>query len=204
MAFRNSCCGCGCGSLRWAASCPPPQGSRLACVFLGRSVCDSDFLLVRREVSSFLVLLVRREVSFSFVLMVCSARRIEFLDGCLAVRVVHVTGNVTALGITWCQEQRLFCHNVVLFISHVVSTKRNNSEDNSPASQIAQLRDFDYKILLCLCGAPPRATPYPAQLHSPQSLGSASRGFEKFRNYDFCFVWRPAPRHTVPSTAPLP
>ena len=65
--------------------------------FLGRSVCDSGFLLVRREVSFFLVLLVRRDVSVSLVFMVCSARRIEFLDSCLAIRVVHVTGKVTAL-----------------------------------------------------------------------------------------------------------
>jgi len=52
--------------------------------------------------------------------------------------------------------------------------------------------------IVCVCGAPPRATPSPAP-----SRSGVRFEYGKFRVCFGIIVWRPSPRHTVPSSAPL-
>ena len=84
---------------------------------------------------------------------------------------------------------------------------QHRSAPSEPGFRFVPCFENSIKSDFVLCGAPPRATPSPAPLRSLRAW-SPFRDMPSFetsaKRFFFCFVWRPAPRHTVPSTAPLP
>ena len=70
--------------------------------------------------------------------------------------------------------------------------------------QRGQLLDF-YKKMILFCVAP-RPAPHRTQHRSaPLRVWVPFRAqLQDLHQKGFCFVWRSAPRHTVPSPAPLP
>jgi len=74
---------------------------------------------------------------------------------------------------------------------------QHRSAPSEPGFRFVPCFENSIKSDFVLCGAPPRSAPLDPGVRFETC--PVSRLLQK----GFCFVWRPSPRHTVPSTAPL-